>query len=812
MKKIIFSLFALAISLGLSAQVTVVPTNVAQNLAQTLVGTGVTISNATLNCGAAPQGSANYGSGTFTVTTSNLGMDSGIVLTCGRADASVGPVANFASSVTANGGDPDLSAVIGGTTFDKCILEFDFETVGDTVKFNYVFGSEEYLGYTCTTFNDVFGFFLSGPGITGPYTNNSKNIALVPGSTTCPVGVSTIYCPSSPGCVNTPNYCFGNTPGCGAFNAGNNTCQYFVCNGSMAPGTIVYQGMTTVLTAVSQVIPCTTYHIKLAIADKGDQVLDSGVFLKARSFSSNEITYKIETGLSADYPYIIEGCDTAKLTIKRKIVLNTPMADTLNFSIQGSAQSGVDYTPLPTQVTFLPSLTDTIRTLNLYAFPDGLTEGSEFIKIYILAGCSNTTVDSIIIEIRDSLSYSLFNIDTAICLGNSVTINGQVDTGITMLWNPPTYVQNPTILNTVITPTQFGDYYYAVTGTYRTCTPVTKGFWIYAEPNPVIAPIADMELCEGLTKDIQASVSPPFNYNILWNPSNNLINANGYNPTFVGTTSQNIVFSVTSPKAGCTASEPFFVQVWPFAEGDIHNDTLVCNGDAIPLWVVGGNNMYQWYQVGNGSLSCYNCPNPIASGLGTTTYYAILLDPHGCEDTLDVTVETHPPFNLVLHNNDTTIFLGDDVRINATGAPFYYWYPTDYLTYIQSGNPLATPLEDITYKVTGVSLLQGCPQTDSFRVTVIQQDVFVPNAFSPNGDGNNDIFRIGTIRKMISVPEFRIFNRWGQEVFFSNDVRKGWDGNYKGVAQDPGVYHYLMRVAYANGKTQFIKGDLTLIR
>ena len=450
MKKLLLSLCTLVASLSLSAQVTVVPTNVAQTLAQTLVGTGVTISNTTLNCGAAPQGSTNYGSGTFTVTSSNLGMDSGIVLTCGRAAASVGTVATFASNVTGNGGDPDLTAVIGGATYDKCILEFDFETIGDTVKFNYVFGSEEYLGYTCTTFNDVFGFFLSGPGITGPYTNNSKNIALVPGSTTCPVGVSTIYCPSSPGCVNTPNYCFGNTPGCGAFNAGNNTCQYFVCNGSIAPGTIVYQGMTTVLTAVSQVVPCTTYHIKLAIADKGDQVLDSGVFLKARSFSSNEITYKIETGLSADYPYIIEGCDTAKLTIKRKIVLNTPMADTLNFLIQGSAQPGVDYTPLPNQVTFLASLTDTIRTLDLYAFPDGLTEGSEFIKIYILAGCSNTTVDSIIIEIRDSLSYSLFNVDTAICLGNSVTINGQVDTGITMLWNPPTYVQNPNILNTVI--------------------------------------------------------------------------------------------------------------------------------------------------------------------------------------------------------------------------------------------------------------------------------------------------------------------------------------------------------------------------
>ncbi len=812
MKKIILSSFFTLIAWYTHAQVTVTPTNNAAVLAQALVGTGVTVTNPTLDCGASPQGSVNYGSGLFTVTSSNLGMDSGIVLTCGTAAASVGPVANFASSGTGNGGDPDLTAVIGGATFDKCILEFDFETVGDTVRFNYVFGSEEYLGYTCTTFNDVFGFFISGPGIAGPYTNGAKNIALVPGSTTCPVGVSTIYCPSQPGCVNTAQWCFGNTPGCGMFNAANNTCAYFVCNGSMAPGTIVYQGMTVVLTAESEVIPCTTYHMKLAIADKGDQILDSGVFLQAKSLSSNEITYKIETGLSADYPYIIEGCDTAKLTIKRKIILNTPMADTLNFSIQGDAISGIDYVPLPTQVAFTANLTDTIREFTLYAYSDGLAEGSEFIKVYVLAGCNNTIVDSIIIEIRDSLSFSLFNVDTAICLGNSVTINGQVDSGINMMWAPPTGILNPTELLTVITPPVFGDVYYEATGTYRTCTPVKKGFWIYTEPNPIIDPFPDYEVCEGETVDISAIVSPPFGYNINWSPSAGLLNSNTYNPTFNGTTPQEFIFTATTPKAGCTASDTFFVQVWPFAEGDIHPDTLVCNGDPIQLWVVGGNNMYEWYQEGNGMLSCYNCANPIASGLGTTTYYAILLDPHGCQDTLDVTVETHPPFKLILHNRDTTIFLGDAIQLNATGAPFMYWTPTNYLTYTQSGNPLATPLEDITYKVTGVSLLQGCPQEDSFRVTVIPQDVFIPNAFTPNGDGNNDVFRVGTIRKMLNVQEFRVFNRWGKEVFSTNDIHQGWDGTYKGVPQDPGVYHYMIRVAYPNGKVQFLKGDVTLIR
>lgn len=819
MRKISVFLAVLLSVLQAGAQVTVTANNNALTLAQSLVDLNtVTVSNATLNCGAVPQGSTNYGSGLFTVTSSNLGMDSGIVLTCGRAETNAGgtgangPVATFASGVTGNGGDPDLTAVIGGTTFDKCILEFDFVTVGDSVKFDYVFGSEEYQSYTCTTFNDVFGFFLSGPGIAGPYTNGAKNIALVPGSTTCPVGVSTIYCPNNPQCCSTPNYCFGNTPGCGAFNAANNTCAYFVCNGATAPGTIVYQGMTVVLRAQSEVIPCSTYHIKLAIADKGDQVLDSGVFLKAKSFSSNLITYKVETGLSAANPYIIEGCDTAKLTIKRKIVMNTPTADTVNFQIQGTAQNSIDYMTLPGQIIFTPTLADTMQSFPLFAFNDGLAEGPEFIKIYIISGCNQTVTDSIIIEIRDSLSFSFFQNDTAICLGNSINLSGQVDSGITMQWNPATGVSSPNTLNTTITPTTYGQTYYTITGTYKTCTPVVKGFNLFTDPIPIIDSMPDLEVCEGRTVDIQAVVNPPFNYNLNWNPSSGLINTNGYNPTFNGTTSQNITFTVTSPNAGCTDSEDFFVQVWPFAQGTISPDTLVCNGAPVQLYVTGGINQYQWYQIGNGSLSCYNCPDPIATGLGTTTYYAILLEPHGCQDTLDVTVETHPPFNLVLHNNDTTIFLGDNVQLNATGAPFYYWTPTDYLTYSQSGNPLATPLHDITYYVTGVSLLQGCPQMDSVRITVIPQEVFIPNAFSPNGDGKNDVFRVGTIRNMINVQEFRIFNRWGQEMFYTNDIRQGWDGSYKGKKQDPGTYYYMVRVAYANGKTKFIKGDVTLVR
>jgi gliding motility-associated-like protein len=807
------SLLSLSIQI-LDAQVNVTANNVANQLAQKLVGFGVNVTNATLDCGSANSDGINHGSGMFTVTSSNLGIDSGIVLTSGVAASTAllngvnGPTGS-PSTVTNLIGDPDLTTLVGGLTNDKCILEFDFTTLGDTVSFDYVFGSSEYTSFTCTPFNDVFGFFISGPGITGPFSNNAKNIALVPGSATCPVAISTIYCPNNPGCCNAANFCFGNTTGCTAFSAGNNTCQYFVCNANGS--TIQYPGFTTVLTAMSPVIPCSTYHLKLAIADKQDDILDSGVFLKAGSFTSNIIQVKLSAGLtsSSGSPIIVEGCDSANLKITRRIVSGTVYADTINLQYGGNAQNSIDYSTLPAQLTFLPNASDTVRNLSIYAFQDGLAEGTEYLKIYVLSGCAQLITDSITIEIKDSLEYNLFNGDTAICLGNTVNIIGTTDVGMTMQWTPANNVMNPNQFLTSITPTVPGSQKYTITGSFGTCVPVVKSFTITVDPVPVLTPIADFEICEGATYPINAVVTPAFNYNIIWNPASVLVNANGYNPTFIGTTTQNIHVDIISPNAGCIASDDFLATVWPFQKGAIKADTLVCDGSPIQLWVTGGTGNYQWYPTTN--LSCEFCPNPIATVLGSERYHAILLDTHGCSDTLSLFVTAHPPFTMQLWNNDTTIYLGESVQLNVTGAPYYYWNPTNYISYSQSNDGLATPLTDITYYVTGVSLLQGCPQTDSFHVTVIEQDVFIPSAFTPNGDGYNDVFHV-TARKLVTLQEFKIMNRWGQQIFETRDISKGWDGTFKGKMQDAGVYYYMIKVATPSGKTQFLKGDITLIR
>lgn len=271
-KKIVLSglMATILVPLSTQAQISITDNQTAVQLATNLVGAGVAVSNATLNC-------PGLSNGIFTVTSSNLGLDQGIILTSGRAKTTVTDVgangtgtSGTPSLSTGNGSDPDLLIFTSPqSSNDKCILEFDFVPTGDSIKFNYVFASTEYQIYTCQ-FADVFGFFLSGPGITGPFSNNSKNLALVPG-TTCPVGVNTIN-----GSTATT---------CGAFTAPCvNNGMYFVNN--IGGTTVAYNGFTTVLLAKSAVTPGQTHHLKLGICDAGDQVLDSGVWLKQGSLTS----------------------------------------------------------------------------------------------------------------------------------------------------------------------------------------------------------------------------------------------------------------------------------------------------------------------------------------------------------------------------------------------------------------------------------------------------------------------------------------------------------------------------------------------
>jgi hypothetical protein len=237
---------------GLSTQNLSPPTLTAGDLAATIIGLGVTIQNVTFT-------GSNLAAGTFQGGTGIIGFESGIVLSSGNMNSVVGPNLDDAiSTVNGTGSDPDLQGLIPGyTVHDSCALEFDFSCpTTQILTFQFVFASDEYNEWVNSAFNDVFGFFVNG-----------QNIAIVPGTSGTPVSINNVNC-------NNPY-----NPPSGSH------CSQFVNNDlSDGGGTVNTEmdGLTLLFSATVAVNPGLN-HIKLAIADAGDEVLDSNVFIRAGS-------------------------------------------------------------------------------------------------------------------------------------------------------------------------------------------------------------------------------------------------------------------------------------------------------------------------------------------------------------------------------------------------------------------------------------------------------------------------------------------------------------------------------------------------
>jgi gliding motility-associated-like protein len=389
-----------------SAQLTVNTTTYinptpAQSLVQdVLLGPGVTASNFTF-IGDPSQ------IGFFQNVNTNLGIDSGIVMTSGDVNLIPGGQGTLTTtSFNSTIGDPDLATILANAPIpaqgvnDVAILEFDFVPQGDSVKFEYVFASEEYDDFVCD-FNDVFGLFISGPGITGPYTNGAENNALVPG-TGQEVSITTINNGDSNGsCTWAPQ-----------------NQQFYVSNAGSAD--ITFDAFTTVLTARSLVTCGQTYHVKMAICDAGDWAYDSGIFLRAKSFFSNAVSVTAAT-LSGDST-IVEGCAFGSF------VFNRPgdLLDTLdlNLTITGTAVNGTDYTTLPPTITFLPGEDELVLTVE--ALEDFVTEGAESITISFLqsfCGVLDTVTTTLWIVPRQPLVLNIDTVSPNTCPGQPLTLS-----------------------------------------------------------------------------------------------------------------------------------------------------------------------------------------------------------------------------------------------------------------------------------------------------------------------------------------------------------------------------------------------------
>jgi len=372
------SLSLMVFSQSLVVSNTQTPTQLVNNV---LLGMGVTASNITINGNPVTANAVQGNVASFTNTNPTFPISSGLLLTTGNAIAAQGPnnstsLSNNLPATASVATDPHLNILAAGTVTNGVVLEFDFIPTGDTLNFRYIFGSEEYPEFSPSTFNDAFGLFLWGPGITGPYAlagyANGANIATIPGG--IPVTINNVGDAS-----NTQYYVFND-------------------NGSTYGNAIQYDGTTVLLTAAASVQCNQTYHIKLAISNVSDQAYDSGVFLEANSFSSNVVDVAVAT-VSGDTT-IVEGCNFADIVFTRP---EGNMLDTLSiiYTIGGTATEGVDYANLMDTIIFLPGV-DTV-IVNLTPIQDNIIEGYEsvIISVNIINPCGDTIVSSGTIYVWD---------------------------------------------------------------------------------------------------------------------------------------------------------------------------------------------------------------------------------------------------------------------------------------------------------------------------------------------------------------------------------------------------------------------------
>ncbi len=267
-----------------------------------------------------------------------------------------------------------------------------------------------------------------------------------------------------------------------------------------------------------------------------------------------------------------------------------------------------------------------------------------------------------------------------------------------------------------------------------------------------------------------------------------------------------------------TSTHPIVVA--PFRIGSVYPDTSVCLYkpmkivDTLDVEPYVGNLYFEWTPSANIDSTNIQQPNFYAADTQYHTYVVTMTSdpPFSCITKDTITIYAAPHVHLHNVTKEVTLTYGQSVHLNADGAYYFTWLPTSYLDNPNIKDPISTPSEPLTYTVVAMNQYGSCRDTAYVKINLIHDDEFVPTAFTPNGDGKNDVFKVVNMRAGQKLLEFRVYDRWGQKVFETNDPNKGWDGTFNGQALDAGVFQYIIRIAIPDGTQTVHKGDVTLLR
>lgn len=245
---------------------------------------------------------------------------------------------------------------------------------------------------------------------------------------------------------------------------------------------------------------------------------------------------------------------------------------------------------------------------------------------------------------------------------------------------------------------------------------------------------------------------------------------------------------------------------------DAGNNIIACSSGAVIGGVPtasGGTLGYTYLWSPALGLSSTSISNPTASPVDTCIYTVTITDFFDCTASSSVAVFSNPLAGIDAGIDDT-IEIGKSSQLNAIGVQNCNWSPAVGLSCTNCLNPVATPVETTIYYVMGTDEYD-CQSSDSVTVFVIRNDetLYIPSSFSPNGNGVNDLFYVyGSFIKSIV---FQIYDRWGNLIFYTDDIKRGWDGKVDGIALEGGVYVYTVKCTWMSGDKTSRNGIVTLL-
>ncbi len=412
-----------------------------------------------------------------------------------------------------------------------------------------------------------------------------------------------------------------------------------------------------------------------------------------------------------------------------------------------------------------------------------------------LSGCLNYTIANVTVVPLPVISVN----NASICLGQqtaTLIANG----GNTYTWSPTASLSSASGSIVTTSPPATSVFTVTVTDNNNCYNVATSTVTIYQLP---VISVNSTSVCPG---QFPANLLPTGANTYTWNPTVTYNQTNGSdvdaNPT-VPTT-----YTVTGiDNNGCfnTASTNVGFYLIPTASLTV-SDSVLCIGESFILQPSGGTAT----NVLPDNLTSSN--NFTLFPTTTSSYTIIVFNADGCYSTNDPVVTiTVNPLPTISAFSSTIINIGQSTSINASGGLTYVWSPSDGLSCSTCVTTKASPLESTIYTVTGFDI-NGCASTNTVFVQVdyVCGDYFVPNVFSPNGDGKNDYVNLHSA--CVGTYTLQIFDRWGEKVFESSDVNYSWDGYFRGKPMDTGVFVYKATGFDIKGTPFSIKGNVTLLR